>query len=195
MGIFVLGFLGNSNAQFFQRKKRDHKEKVEISIETSHTIKVDFKDSTNEIEFPIRVFIQKYIPYCGGAAPDWKQMNNYAPVANTQFSLIDLGTGKRTTVLTDSNGIIELNLPVGNYGIKEMFKDCSLYEFKQKFKVENSEYIIAKDSECYEKWWQSNLGEFEVIAGAEKLIFTLTENNSCFTGNNPCIMYVGLYPP
>lgn len=192
---FFLGISGNVNSQIFNRKKIKNKEQKEKIIVTDSVNIVSFKDSTNERIYPVQIFMQHYIPYCGGAAPNWDQMNNYNPMANTNYHLIDLETGKKSKVLTDENGYLKLRLPTGKYGIQELFKDCTFGEFQEKFKIEQTDFILPKDSECYKNWWQSNLGEFEVISQSETQSSSMTESESCFTGNNPCIIYIGPYPP
>jgi len=64
--------------------------------------------------------VNQYYHYCGGVAPSYAQMNNYQPLSNVSFVLVNLETCEQCIVQADSTGIIRLYLPKGSYGIKEM---------------------------------------------------------------------------
>jgi len=144
----------------------------------------------------IQITITHYTPYCGGAAPTQEMLDNRNhPMSNTSYNLINLDTKEKTKVTTDALGVLHLDLGIGNYAIQELFKDCSFEEFKKQNITSSGMYQQDLGSDCYEQWWKSYLGEFNVISMDEKKHLNMSESESCFTGNNPCLMYTGPYPP
>ncbi len=144
----------------------------------------------------IQITITHYTPYCGGAAPTQEMLDNRNhPMSNTSYNLINLDTKEKTKVTTDALGVLHLDLGIGNYAIQELFKDCSFEEFKKQNITSSGMYQQDLGSDCYEQWWKSYLGEFNVISMDEKQHLNMSESESCFTGNNPCLMYTGPYPP
>lgn len=141
------------------------------------------------------IAIDHYFPYCGGAYPTDDQMNNYQKIVNAPFLLIDLDTGEKQTVKTNTSGELVLNLKPGRYGLKETFKDCSFEKFMEHYTIESSDYYADGGIDCYKNWWASNFLEFTVTAVEEKQTLRYTFSDQCFTGNNPCISYMGPYPP
>jgi len=148
-------------------------------------------------KFPINIiiFIDQYIPYCGGASPSEEQMNNYQAFGNTDFVLVNIETGEKIIVKTDSTGHLNLSLPIGKYGIKEIFKNCTFQEFYQNALSQSNSYIQEMDEECYRNWWSSYLGEFSITESTSVIKEHYSTSQGCFTGNNPCIIYTGPYPP
>jgi hypothetical protein len=124
--LFLLIVLFSSNDLIAQKDKRVKKEKKtkEESLEkdTAPTLKT----------FNVSIYITHYYPYCGGAYPDESQQNNYQPLRNTNFVLINFTANTETIVQSDSTGTLKLNLAPGKYGIKEMFKNIPFEEFYEK---------------------------------------------------------------
>ncbi|MEX1002130.1 MAG: hypothetical protein WDZ35_08440 [Crocinitomicaceae bacterium] len=145
----------------------------------------------------VSITITHYLSYCGGMAPTQEMLDDlHHPQGNTNFILIDLNSGKRINVKTDSTGTLYLNLPPGKYGIREMYKDCTFEEFKEKhYKAPGNFYQERQGTDCYEKWWASNLGEFEILAGDPRQQLNWGTYDQCFIGKNPCVIYTGSYPP
>ena len=145
--------------------------------------------------YNVQVKILRYIPYCGGAAPSEEMMNNYQPGIN-DFVLINNSTKEKSTFRTDSLGMYQLNLDNGEYIIREIFKDLTYEEFYAKNSITKGQYYKnTTDTDCYRKWWEQNLFEFEITDTTTIIQLTSTLKSACFTGNNPCIMYNGPWPP
>lgn len=193
--LFSILVLNPVNAQTKERNKtvRVNKRKA-TPVETVITPKLDTEvNPTRPIN--VSIYIDHYYPYCGGAAPSYEQMNNYQAMANSNFVLVNLETGKKQIVKTDSTGHLNLLLPVGKYGIKELFKDCTFNEFLQKNTSSQGSYIQDMGEDCYKNWWASYLGEFSITDPSLIIDGHYSLSEGCFTGNNPCIVYLGPYPP
>jgi len=177
-------------------------EKTSANIEitdTSETISSVILPDTFDIIKPIALYnikitITKYIPYCGGAAPTEKQMNNYQPAVG-EFILLNHTKGKKTTVKTNSQGILYLKLPLGEYALRETYKNMKFKQFYAQELSKVSDNIKNGTKECYENWWKANLVDFKVNDIKDTLKFSANIYNACFTGFNPCITYTGPYPP
>lgn len=174
-------------------------------IDITHIDTLITSDSTSEVDnqldsadqYNISIYFTHFTPYCGGAAPDPGRIAQQTRAqSNTYFLLINLNTGEKSKVKTNDMGFLYLNLPQGKYAIREMYKDVSFEEFREQYYQPPSDYHQeSPDEECYRKWWQSNLGEFTILAGDEVQELKMGTSESCFTGNNPCISYTGPYPP
>lgn len=174
-----------------QKKERVKKIKPERSI----------KDQTVDSSalflqsFNVSIYITQYYPYCGGAYPDESEQNNYQPLRNSNFVLINFTTNTETMVQTDSTGTLKLNLAPGKYGIKELYKNIPFDEFYEKYYVGGNDQMKAEGKECYRGWWSSLLGEFIIVDPTTKIQSDYTIYSACFTGNNPCLSYFGPWPP
>lgn len=151
-------------------------------------------DSTSQ-PYNISIELDHHYPYCGGAYPDESEMYNYQILANATFHLYNIETGEKSNVKTDSTGTLKLNLPPGKYGLREMYKDCTFSEFCARYQTTAGDYYERADSSCYENWWKSNFIEFTVTSPTFLQTFSYTFSDHCFTGNNPCISYMGPWPP
>lgn len=111
---------------------------------------------------------------------------------NTNFILIHLNTGKKTTVQTNSEGKLLLNLSNGKYAIRETYKDCSFEEF-QRNNIQSYSNDLApnRDEDCYKNWWKSNLGEFNISNANTLIDLHFQTKSGCYTGLNPCLYYIG----
>jgi len=145
----------------------------------------------------IEIAVSHYTPYCGGAAPSQEIIAQQHQISrNASFILLNLETMEKTYVQTNDKGILYLNLPKGRYALRELSKDCSYAEFVEKNPPQSGNYLVpSPDSDCYKTWWLSNLGEFEISNPAALQVFAWGTGARCFTGNNPCVEYIGPYPP
>lgn len=143
----------------------------------------------------VSIYFTHYYPNCGGAAPDESQMNNFQPLCNTPFLLMNLITNTDTLVKTDSTGRLNLNLAPGKYGIKELYKDIPFDEFYQKYNIGADMYTQNMGKECYQDWWSRLMLEFVITDETTTIQLEASTSDACFTGNNPCLIYTGPYPP
>jgi len=152
-------------------------------------------ESINNEDVSVVINIQRHFPYCGGAAPTNDMLNRYSPEVG-DFILIDNSTQQHKTVRTDDTGNLRLKLSPGSYTIREKYKDTTFEAF---YAIQNGAtnqmYTINLDKDCYKKWWKSNLLDFSVNDSTLNEKFKITLRNSCFTGNNPCLIYNGPHPP
>lgn len=169
------------------------KELKENNVENT----IQEKTQTDKVPFNTQITITHYNPYCGGAAPDdytLEHLNSYQ--TNTNFILLNLISGEKSQVKTDSAGVLYLNLSKGNFAIREIFKDCTFEEFQLKNPPPQGLYYLSSpDANCYKNWWASNLGEIHVSNIDSLQVHYWGTSSGCFTGNNPCIYYTGPMPP
>jgi len=144
--------------------------------------------------YNVKITITKYIPYCGGAAPTQEQMSNYQPAVG-EFILVNHTKGKKSTVQTNSKGIIHIKLPLGEYSLRETYKNMNFKQFYAKELSKGSKNTKNGTKECYENWWKTNLVDFKINDIKDTLKFSANIYQSCFTGVNPCFTYTGPYPP
>ena len=99
-------------------------------------------------------------------------------------------------IKTDSLGIVELNLESAKYTVREVFKNKPFSEFYQQNSLAKSKqkYFATKDKECYKKWWQKNLIDFEIKDTTSILYLEAIIPMRCFVGKNPCLIYRGPMP-
>lgn len=175
---------------FGQRKHR----KSQMPPDTTVVLKPEIKQEIEEHN--VFITVREYFPYCGGVYPDESDLNNYVLKRGTPFILIDLQTQERKQITCNDEGTLQLTLNTGTYAIRELFKECTLAEFRGQFqkKVSGPDYQDRGD-DCYEIWWKSNLLEFTVESLTEQLRLDCIMMNQCFTANNPCLEYTGPYPP
>lgn len=186
--VFGCCLLTSVSAQKTSRvKKVKQKESVKEQIVNPTALVID---SIN-----VSIYITHHYPYCGGAYPDESEMNNYQPLANTNFVLINFTTNTETIVKSDSTGTLKLNLAPGKYGIKETYKNIPFEEFYEKYYVEGNDQTQAEGKECYRSWWSGLLSEFVIVDSATKIKSDCTIYDACFTGINPCLNYFGSWPP
>jgi len=145
-------------------------------------------------DYNVKIEIRHSVPYCGGAAPSYEDLNQSYLVSGN-FYLVNLITNQKTLITSNSKGIIALDLNIGKYGILEAFKNVSFHEFKKNNESNNGDYYQTGNDDCYKKWWKANLIEFEVTDNTKTQELKAATYSRCFTGNNPCDMYNGPYPP
>ncbi len=156
-------------------------------------VKIEILEEMGAIEYHnVEVQVMQHFPYCGGAAPTEEMMNQYSP-ASGNYILVNKVDSSKTTVIADSTGTIYLFLENGEYAIRQMFKDMSFEAFYAK-NNDNGNSFTSRGIDCYRKWWEKNLLDFTVNDTTE-VKTKITFGSACFTGNNPCLIYNGPYPP
>ncbi len=165
---------------------------VDSNLQSEERAEEIQKDSIAQ-EYNVQFTALQHHPYCGGAAPSEDQLNLSSQV-HGGLLLINLETKEKSPLRANDEGLFQLMLPPGKYAIKEEFKDIPFEQFVQQHKKEGM-YLIPGTDECYKKWWSGYLGEFEINENVPPLNFDYSLRNSCFTGNNPCDIYTGPYPP
>lgn len=141
----------------------------------------------------VEVSVKTFIPYCGGASPREDQLNNYAKGIDS-YLLINTSINDTTIIESDSLGIIYLNLEIGNYEIRELYKHMSLDKFKAQNEPKANQVVLNSSEACYKKWWKENLLKFEIKDAIKTTKYDATINKMCFKGKNPCVMYNGQLP-
>ncbi|WP_258542629.1 hypothetical protein [Parvicella tangerina] len=143
-------------------------------------------------DYNVQIKITEYIPYCGGAAPGPDQLNN--SVSYTGKLIVTNLSDDTQTELLPNAGVYQIQLRPGAYTIKEAYKNLPFTEFMAQ-NQRSGMYYMDGTEECYKKWWQSNLFEFEVTDIDTLINLETSIGSSCFTGTNPCLQYTGPYPP
>ncbi|MFT5858964.1 MAG: hypothetical protein ACI865_001060 [Flavobacteriaceae bacterium] len=147
-------------------------------------------------KYTLTMTIQGYHPHCGGMAPTPEiQANMTRPAGGAIYYMYEgirpIKKSKFTRIEANSEGIITLELPDGNYGLIQEDKLLSLDEFIALKKMDGIHYQNKPDS-CYEDW--RSRSDFSVqLSSDTTMLFTV--NHKCFTGTNPCLDYSGPYPP
>ena len=141
----------------------------------------------------IEISINTSQPYCGGAAPREEDINKVS-VGAFSYLLINTAENDTSTVKSDVFGLIYLNLKVGEYEIREFYKDMSFTQFQEKNQPKANQTLLGMDRDCYKKWWSENLLKFKVTESISMNTFKTTINKTCRTGKNPCIMFTGALP-
>ena len=150
--------------------------------------------SLNKEQFHnIEISINTSQPYCGGAVPREEDINKVS-VGAFSYLLINIAKNDTTTVKSDVFGLIYLNLKVGEYEIRELYKDMSFTQFQEKNQPKANQALLSMDADCYKKWWSKNLLKFKVTESISMNTFKTTINKTCRTGKNPCIMFTGALP-
>jgi hypothetical protein len=137
--------------------------------------------------------------YCKGVAPQsHEEYNAFRSEPESPFLLTGTTHDKKQINVdfeTDSNGNFNLFLKPGIYCIKRKIKDVDFETFLKEQKSLNSEYLEYGDRECFEKWWNSCDGSFEILESNKTHNIEIVLKPRCFTGENPCIYYNGPLPP
>lgn len=167
-------------------------EPADNSKETENT---EPTENTRE-DFNFIADVQEYIPWCKGMAPRPEERNRHEPYSGS-FVIVDTLNENKITV-NCKNGTLKAQLEPGTYLIKESFKDCSFEEFYKNHSLkpeQTSDYMQDRNEECYKNWWSSALAIFTIPDEDTIISVNIGLSSSCFTGNNPCLMYKGPYPP
>ncbi|MDG1330879.1 MAG: prealbumin-like fold domain-containing protein [Crocinitomicaceae bacterium] len=144
----------------------------------------------------LTVTFQSHRPYCGGAAPTEAQSAGFTnPIANQVFYIYKderpSSITKMVRVKTDENGKLSIDLKDGTYSIISEDKALPIDEFIKKKKIEGDFYQYSADS-CFETWRTTPDLTVEI---SNPMVETVTIQQKCYTGDNPCMKYTGPYPP
>lgn len=132
-------------------------------------------------------------PYCKGMAPmPDEEVNGFTPLLLKDFVLFHNDTFM-FEFRTSDQGVSELFLPPGSYGVRHSFKNVDFETFYKTIDKRSSEMVEVGDKECYQKWWEAYEGSFEVGPLSEHAEIKI--ESWCFTGEDPCRSYVGPMPP
>lgn len=157
---------------------------------------VDAADNIWKGKQTLTVTFQSHRPYCGGAAPTKEQEAGFTnPIANQVFYIYKDERPKSITEMvrltTDETGKLSIDLKDGTYSLISEDKALPLDEFIKKKKVEGQHYQYTDDS-CFETWRNTPDFTVELSSPTEEVV---TIQEKCFTGDNPCMKYIGPYPP
>ena len=160
----------------------------------------DAADSATNVwkgQHVLKVTFQTHRPYCGGAAPTPEMENGFTEALADQVFYVYEGdrpssVTKMIKVRTDANGFFSIDLKKGVYSIISEDKALTLQEFIEKKKIINDFYRYDKDDSCFEKWYNTPELVVDLSSNEERNVVI---NHACFTGDNPCMNYVGPYPP
>lgn len=126
---------------FAQNTNKNKKQKSKINNEVK-VVEVDTNlQKSSDQTYNVKIYFSHYYPYCGGAYPTDEEQNNYMKRSYEKFALINIDNKDTLFVKTDSAGYLKLNLPPGNYKIKEMYQLCSFNEFLSKYQVAESNIL------------------------------------------------------
>ena len=166
---------------------------------SSDTVSTNNVDTTQVVstEGMLSGLIQTHTPYCGGMKPTPEMEKGvWEPVMNADFYIYqDSMPTKKSDFIhikTDAEGKFSVKLDPGDYHIVQAQKLLSLEEFIKKNTPSSELYRLAPES-CFETW--KNSPDFSFSMTTEAKSETFTENHGCFIGANPCLKYVGPYPP
>jgi hypothetical protein len=96
-----------------------------------------------------------------------------------------------TKVIANHEGVIEIRLEPGTYGMITEDKMLPYDEFLAQNKVEKLYYQNRSDT-CFEEW--RNRADFGVELSSDTTQ-SIKIVRQCYTGINPCIRYTGPYKP
>lgn len=144
----------------------------------------------------LSVTFNMHRPYCGGAAPSPEQEMGFTePIANQVYYIYKDERPKSVTkmvkVTTDEQGKFSIDLEEGVYSIIHGDKGLPLDEFIEKKKIIASYYNYS-DNDCFEKWRTTPDFTINLVKTTDE---TVVISSRCFTGDNPCMDYIGPYPP
>ncbi len=159
----------------------------------------DAADSATNVwkgQHVLKVTFQSHRPYCGGARPTPEMENGITEALADRVFYIYEGerpssVTKMIKVRTDANGYFSVDLKKGVYSIISEDKTLSLKEFIEKKKIISDLYTYSSDS-CFEEWRNTPDLVVELSSNETKNVVI---QERCFTGDNPCMEYMGPAPP
>lgn len=134
--------------------------------------------------------------YCMGMQPTEEMLAELAkPKAypDRELAILKKSGSKQTlvtTVKTNNEGLININLPAGEYSVMDNSKST----FYNQIKNDKDNYAISSEA-CLKEWLNKPILTFIVTQKAIKLKHTF--NKSCYLGENQstCISYTGPQKP
>jgi len=166
---------------------------VKDSAITNTNQKETIVSINKEQDYNVVISINAKEPYCGGASPRDIDLNKVS-VGVFNYLLIKTTTNDTISIESDALGIIYLNLKVGNYAIREIYKDMPFAQFQENNQPKANQALLDMDPDCYKKWWLKKLLKFEVSETGNIHKFNATINKTCLTGKNPCVLFTGELP-
>jgi len=148
----------------------------------------------------VKVYITSTESYCGGARPSdemLQEIQTPKPYAFKTFYLrkgAQNSKGKVIKVVTDSAGCFSIKLKPGKYCLlyPTQLKEPDYSKYKS---TENQEYL---GKACLRAWWLKGWQIISVKDTADRAISkSFNIHFPCFINeiDNPCMQYVGPYPP
>ena len=177
--LIPLAFLSCKTVKKVDVIKNKTKETV-ISLNQDQSYNVEIAINTRE-------------PYCGGAHPREEDLNKVS-VGAFSYLLINTTSNDTATIKSNTSGQIFLNLKVGNYEIRELYKDIPFDQFQKNNQPKANQKLLGNSTGCYTNWWSENFLKFEITEPLKVHKYKATINKMCFTGHNPCVVYQGRLP-
>lgn len=169
------------------------------SSQSACTKKNNLTNESKEVR-TIEIFVTKTGAWCGGMRPTedmMQEIKSPKPLRQNTF-YIKKGTVNSTnapifkTVTTDTAGLIQIDLPEGDYIIvNEDKKDKNTYDAYVTRASKGFGGYKNFNLECYEEWFSKPDGLLHVSDSS--LTFKVNYSKRCWY--SPCMTYTGPYPP
>jgi hypothetical protein len=141
--------------------------------------------------------METWKPYCGGAKPTPEIAKGTSrPFKNEKVILYKMNVDSKSYTIEkwitlDSIGKWNGKLKAGSYQVFRGDKLLSIEEIQQKFRKPDSEMYAFVGIEHLKSWKETADFTFEV---KDETIVSITLNEKCFVGLNPCMEYIGPKP-
>lgn len=141
--------------------------------------------------------------YCGGAAPSDELMQELQTQKPWRNKKLYLKKGSKNTldskifreVITDTSGIIKLQLAPGQYFlVDEEKKDKTYYNHVLRTYKERTNEEGPVDMDCFKKWYATPELVLNISIKSPKR-YKLNIHHECKWSGKPCIPYFGPIPP
>lgn len=145
----------------------------------------------------VTLFMETWKPYCGGAKPTPEIAKGTSrPFKNEKVILYKMNVDSKSYTIEkwitlDSIGKWNGKLKTGNYQVFRGDKLLSIEEIQQKFRKPDSEMYAFVGIEYLKSWKETADFTFEV---KDETTVSITLNEKCFVGLNPCMEYIGPKP-
>lgn len=147
--------------------------------------------------FVVKGKIINHHPYCGGAYPSEEMAKGYNSYP-TNFKMFvcekDDSTKKILLKFTSNEtGDFEFSLPKGKYNFYEIDKALSFKKFVAKSEIKENSNYKNTGIKCLKKWYKT--ADFTIDLYSDTTVNIIFYHRCFVKGNNPCIQYLGPYPP
>lgn len=145
----------------------------------------------------VTLFMETWKPYCGGAKPTPEIAKGTSrPFKNEKVILYKMNVDSKSYTIEkwitlDSIGKWNGKLKAGSYQVFRGDKLLSIEEIQQKFRKPDSEMYAFVGIEYLKSWKETADFTFEV---KDETTVSITLNEKCFVGLNPCMEYIGPKP-
>lgn len=170
------------------------KNKKDISTTTETETKGDYT---------LTGYVTSSRSWCGGMRPTDEMLLEITaakPLANATFYIREgkvNDTKKKiiATIITNSDGKFEVNLPKGDYVIinDDKKEDTYFNSILKNYSKETAHYSSV-DTVCLKEWMKTPLIQF-TLDSTKKINITWNIYVPCSWGSVPCCNYLGPYPP